>query len=143
MSEVIDNPVTTPVTTAETDVDNVTTAYTPVTTVKDDVTTDTDVKIEDFVVDIEDLVATPKKKPGRPAGSKSKEPGKPRAPRAKKVIEQEAEVETELPRPLANSIPIPAQSKDQQVSMMLTLLAGQARERQSKKVGLWQSWFVK
>ena len=86
---------------------------------------------------------TTKKKPGRPVGSKSKVPGKPRAPRKVKISEVEVEAVEPPPRelPLQGSIPIPTISHDARSAMMLSLLAEQARTRQTHKADLWKSWF--
>jgi hypothetical protein len=108
------------------------------------------------VIDIEKCDSYEKKKPGRPKGSKNKEQGK-QKPRAKKNIvlfekeEEEppsplrnksiAQVEEEFERPLRESRAIPPPSQDKQVTMMLALLATQAKARKQKKVALWQSWF--
>ena len=72
----------------------------------------------------------PKKKPGRPVGSKSKEPGKPRAKRVK--IVEEVIPPVEQPRP------IPQESES---AVMFRLLNHHARERQNRKADLWKSWF--
>jgi hypothetical protein len=94
---------------------------------------------------LEELLEPPTpRKPGRPAGSKSKVPGKPRAPRVKKapVI---VEVETEPIRNLPDSRPIPTVSHDTNVntnaSRMLDLLAEHSRNRKNRKADLWRSWF--
>ena len=90
---------------------------------------------------LEELLEPPTpRKPGRPVGSKSKVPGKPRAPRVKKapVI---VEVETEPIRNLPDSRPIPTVSHDTNASRMLDLLAEHSRSRQNRKADLWKSWF--
>ena len=86
---------------------------------------------------------TTKKKPGRPVGSKSKVPGKPRAPRKVKISEVEVEAVEPPPRelPLQGSRPIPTISHDTRSAMMLSLLAEHARTRQTHKADLWKSWF--
>ena len=85
---------------------------------------------------------TPKRKPGRPLGSKSKEPGKPRAPRKKRVVVEEAPVEEEVPpRALPGSRPIPTHAHDDTTALMLELLRQQAQTRQTRKTDLWKSWF--
>ena len=98
---------------------------------------------------IEEKPAAPKRK-GRPPGSKSKEPGKPRAPRAKKSVTIEEEpVATDtirieddtLPRALEKSQPIPRFSHDETSAMLLKLLSHQANQRRRSKVELWESWF--
>ncbi len=93
-------------------------------------------------------VIAPKRK-GRPPGSKSKEPGKPRAPRKKVVTIAEEPVPTDtirienddLPRVLENSQPIPMYSRDDASDMLLQLLSNQANRRKQKRVELWESWF--
>ena len=82
----------------------------------------------------------PPRKPGRPAGSKSKIPGKPRAPRTKK-LPAIVEVETEPIRNLPDSRPIPTVSHDTDASRMLDLLAEHSRNRQNRKADLWKNWF--
>ena len=86
----------------------------------------------------------PKRKPGRPTGSKSKVPGKPRAPRQKKVVV--ADVPEEIPedipeRVLPNSRPIPTHGYDDRTVMMLAMLQQQADDRKNRKAALYKSWF--
>ena len=89
-----------------------------------------------------DVVALePKRKPGRPVGSKSKEPGKPRKPRAKAIAVPIREEPVELPPPLPGSHPIPTEARDSREALMLRLLSQQANVRQQNKVALWKSWF--
>ena len=78
---------------------------------------------------------TPKKKPGRPVGSKSKEPGKPRAKRVKIVEVEEAYV----PAPTQQRT-IPT-SNDSNSAKMLKLLTEHAHTRRDRKADLWKSWF--
>ena len=80
---------------------------------------------------------TPKRKPGRPPGSKSKEPGKPRAKRVKIVEEA---VPHSPPPPIEQSRPIPTR-RDSDSALMLEMLSQHARERQNRKADLWKSWF--
>ena len=92
----------------------------------------------------------PKRKPGRPQGSKSKEPGKPRKPRAKKVefVREEA-VESvaadhppqELPRATEGSFPIPEEAYDLRAAKMLRLLQMQADQRKQQKRHVYSNWF--
>ncbi len=94
----------------------------------------------------EPAVAEPApKRRGRPVGSKSKEPGKPRAPRKAKVVvepvEVEPVVEVEPERILPGSRPIPTEAHDSRTAMMLELLQLQANERRRRKVDLYRSWF--
>ena len=103
--------------------------------------------MEEAIEVIEAPIA-PKRK-GRPPGSKSKEPGKPRAPRKKMVSIEEEPVPTDtiriedddLPRVLENSQPIPRYSRDDASAMLLQLLSNQASRRKQNRVELWESWF--
>ena len=88
----------------------------------------------------------PKRKPGRPAGSRNKQPAK---PRAKRVVVSEA-VEYAPPDPPAPSPaprwdaqhqPIPTEAKTEMAELMLRLLSGQAMERQRKKDERRRAWF--
>ena len=89
----------------------------------------------------------PKRKPGRPLGSKSKEPGKPRKPRAKKVVVQEEAVvearppQEELPRAIPGSFPIPEEAYDLRAAKMLRLLQIQGDQRKQQKRQMYSSWF--
>ncbi len=99
------------------------------------------------VIEVNEPIA-PKRK-GRPPGSKSKEPGKPRAPRKKVVTIAEEPVPTDtiriedddLPRVLENSRPIPMYSRDDASAMLLQLLSNQASRRKKNRVEVWESWF--
>ena len=87
---------------------------------------------------------TPKKKPGRAIGSKSKEPGKPRAKR--KIVERPAEESDEpenieIPRALPGSRPIPSEAYDTSSAQMLQLLTAHTKQRQREKTELYKSWF--
>ena len=88
----------------------------------------------------------PKRKPGRPAGSRNKQPAK---PRAKRVVVSEA-VEYAPPPPPAPSPaprwdaqhqPIPTEAKTEMAELMLRLLSGQAMERQRRKDAQRRAWF--
>ena len=87
----------------------------------------------------------PKRKPGRPAGSRNKAPTK---PRAKRVVVSEA-VEVQPPPPPAPSPPrwdaqhqpIPTEAKTEMAELMLRLLSGQAMERQRRKDAQRRAWF--
>ena len=102
----------------------------------------------------------PKRKPGRPQGSKSKEPGKPRKPRAKKVefvreeaVESVAVAEQshrvaaaelhprELPRATEGSFPIPEEAYDLRAAKMLRLLQMQSDQRKQQKRHVYSNWF--
>ena len=86
-------------------------------------------------------VVAPKKR-GRPTGSKSKEPGKPRAPRKAKVVQMQEPEEDEIPeRILPGSLPIPTHAYDDRSAMMLELLQLQAQDRRNRKQALYRSWF--
>ena len=90
--------------------------------------------------------AVPKRKPGRPTGSKSKEPGKPRKPRVKKVEIREELVENippqeELPRAIPGSQPIPEEAYDVRTAKMLRLLQMQSDHRKQQKRNVYSSWF--
>jgi len=85
--------------------------------------------------------AQPKRKPGRPVGSKSKEPGKPRKPRAKVVIQEEAVEKIELPRIIEGSMPIPEEAYDLRTAKMLRLLQMQKDHRKEQKRQMYSSWF--
>jgi len=87
--------------------------------------------------------AETKRKPGRPSGSKNKQPAK---PRAKRVVVSEA-VEYAPPPPTprwdAQHQPIPteADAKTEMAQLMLRLLSGQATERQRRKDAQRRAWF--
>ena len=127
MEEIPTEPVKTDVTNVETDVK----------TIKTDVTIDE-------IPDIEEKICSeflPRRKPGRPLGSKSKEPGK---PRRKKVVEaplEVEEVEEVEERVLPGSRPIPMEAHNDTTALMLELLRQQAQQRQTRKADLWKSWF--
>ena len=105
----------------------------------------------------EELLEPTPRKPGRPAGAKSKIPGKPRAPRTKKVAEVVAkdiaqdiaqditkDITIEPTRHLPDSRPIPDNGNtnvNTNASRMLNLLAEHSRSRQNRKADLWKSWF--
>ena len=90
-----------------------------------------------------DVVALePKRKPGRPPGSKNREQGKPRKPRAKAVAVPIREEPVEPPPPLPGSRPIPTEARDSREALMLRLLSQQANARQQNKVAMWKSWFL-
>ena len=128
----------------------VATEETPVTTDESAVTTDESAAARAIAAhepalpaDVVSLEPTPKRKPGRPPGSKNKEPGKPRKPRAKVVpIEKPVALEPDYDAPaLPGSRRIPTEAQDSREAMMLRLLTQQANTRQHNKVALWKSWF--
>ena len=105
-------------------------------------TQDESVSIAEEVTTAEEV----KRKPGRPSGSKNKEPGKPRKPRAKKVEIREEEVENispqeELPRAIPGSQPIPEEAYDLRTAKMLRLLQMQSDHRKQQKRNMYSSWF--
>ena len=95
--------------------------------------------------------ALPKRKPGRPLGSKSKEPGKPRKPQAKKVefVKEEAvesvavvdQPREELPRAIPGSLPIPEEAHDLRAAKMLRLLQIHSDHRKQQKRQMYSNWF--
>ena len=115
--------------------------------------------LESSVPEAEPQEPLPKRKPGRPQGSKSKEPGKPRKPRAKKVefvkeeaVESVAVVEQpresspaaaprELPRAIPGSLPIPEEAHDLRAAKMLRLLQIHSDHRKQQKRQMYSNWF--
>ena len=94
-------------------------------------------------VTIIDQPAIPKRKPGRPVGAKSKEAGKPRKPREKKVVFEEP-IETpyeDLLRAIPGSLPIPTEAYDLRTAKMLRLLQMQTDHRKQQKAHVYSSWF--
>ena len=99
----------------------------------------------------------PKRKPGRPLGSRSKIPGKPRASRAKKVEVIEEPVVQEMPfgpghgpveevpayedAPPMPSHPIPTVATNDHEAKILRLLKEHSMSRRQQKVAQWKSWF--
>ena len=89
----------------------------------------------------------PKRKPGRPAGSKNRQPAK---PRAKRVVVSEAVDAVQPPPPPAplpaprwdaQHQPIPTEAHSEMAELMLRLLSGQAMERQRRKDAQRRAWF--
>ncbi len=107
------------------------------------------VSVEPVVEELVEETPKAKRKPGRPAGSKSKIPGKPRAPRQKRVVvvdvpEEQEEIPEETPvveRVLPGSRPIPTHGFDDRAVAMLAMLQQQADERKNRKAALYKSWF--
>ena len=85
---------------------------------------------------------TPKRKPGRPVGAKSKEPGKPRAKRVilKEVVE-EPPIAQEPDNVNAYTMRIPTSRHDDTSARMLQMLAEHSQSRKKRKTDLWRSWF--
>ena len=131
-----------PVTTEATTLDTVVPAEP--TTEQDEVAS-----VEPVVEELVEETPKAKRKPGRPAGSKSKIPGKPRAPRQKQVVvvdvpEESEEIPEEIPvveRALPGSRPIPTHGFDDRTVAMLTMLQRQADDRKNRKAALYKSWF--
>ena len=101
------------------------------------------VTIAEPVMDVMEELVIPKRKPGRPVGAKSKEVGKPRKPREKKVVFEEP-IETpyeDLPRAIPGSLPIPTEAYDLRTAKMLRLLQMQSDHRKQQKAHVYSSWF--
>ena len=82
----------------------------------------------------------PKRKAGRPVGSKTCEEkkGKPRAPRKPRVVPVAEVIEPVVEeRAVPQSRPIPSDNE-----LMLELLRKQANDRKTRKQNLWKSWFT-
>ena len=105
-------------------------------------------------------IATPKRKPGRPAGAKSKVPGKPRAKRVAKAPLTSSDEEPPPVKPRARTRPPPEESSDDEEpqrqtrklptsaydrdsALMLSMLNQQHRARANRKADLWRSWFTR
>ena len=129
----------------------VTTEATTDTVVPAEPTTEQDeaMSVEPVVEELVEETPKAKRKPGRPAGSKSKIPGKPRAPRQKRVVvvdvpEEPEEIPEETPvveRALPGSRPIPTHGFDDRAVAMLAMLQQQADDRKNRKAALYKSWF--
>ena len=91
---------------------------------------------------IEQFLPEPKKKPGRPSGSRNKGPSK---PRAKKVVVSEPVVAPSRapspPRWDAQHQPIPTKATTEMAELMLRLLSNQSMERQRRKDAQRRAWF--
>ena len=108
------------------------------------------VTIQEEPVTIAPVSPEAKRKPGRPVGARSRVPGKPRKPRAKKVeireeqteyVEEHEQAAQELPRPIAGSMPIPSEAYDLRSAKMLRLLQMQRDQRKEQKRNMYSSWF--
>ena len=98
------------------------------------------IKEVEAAVEAEEPLPAPKRKAGRPTGSKTCEEkkGKPRAPRKPRVVPVAEVIEPEEPeRAVPQSRPIPSDNE-----LMLDLLRKQANERKTRKQNLWKSWFT-
>ena len=99
---------------------------------------------EEVAEPVEEVAEEPptlRRKPGRPVGAKSKEPGK---PRAKRVILKEV-VEVPMAQEPNNTMRIPTSSHEcvynDTSSRMLQMLADHSQSRKKRKTDLWRSWF--
>ena len=116
----------------------------PLTNSEEPITIDEEsVTMVEPVMDVVGELIIPKRKPGRPVGAKSKEAGKPRKPREKKVIfEEPIEIPYEaLPRAIPGSLPIPTEAYDLRTAKMLRLLQMQTDHRKQQKAHVYSSWF--
>ena len=95
-------------------------------------------EVAEPVEEVAEEPPTPRRKPGRPVGAKSKEPGK---PRAKRVILKEVVEEPPLAQEPDNAMRIPTSSHDDTSSRMLQMLADHSQSRKKRKTDLWRSWF--
>ena len=98
------------------------------------------------------LPEEPKRKAGRPVGAKSKQPGKPRKPRAKKVEIVEEPVFQDIEEVPVHEVPvyetprvpsqrIPTEATNDHEAKMLRLLKDHSMNRRQRKVAMWKSWF--
>ena len=89
-------------------------------------------------------IVEPKRKPGRPAGSRNKVSAK---SRAKKVVVSEAVEVVPPPSPQpaprwdGKHQPIPTDAKTEMAELMLRLLSGHATKRQRRKDAQRRAWF--
>ena len=85
----------------------------------------------------------PKRKPGRPAGSRNKGPAKPRPKRVvvSEAVEYAPEPPPATPRWDAQHQPIPIKATTEMAELMLRMLSGQAMERQRRKDEQRRAWF--
>ena len=126
-----------PVTIAE---EPVTIAEDPVTIPEEPATIAEDLVAEEPAIEIP--VEPQPKKRGRPAGSKNREPGKPRAPRKKpEIVQEPVEEVQELPRAVEGSFPIPQEAYDLRTAKMLRVLQMQADQRKRNKENVWRNLY--
>ena len=98
------------------------------------------IKEVEAAVEAEEPLPAPKRKAGRPTGSKTCEEkkGKPRAPRKPRVVPVAEVIEPVVEeRAVPQSRPIPSDNE-----LMLELLRKQANDRKTRKQNLWKSWFT-
>ncbi len=104
--------------------------------------------VEEPTIEIptEEVKPTPKKRAGRPSGSKDKVP-RPKRKTTAVVKEEPLYVEStiesiqEMPRALEGSLPIPPPTESEKAALMFHLLTQHAKGRKSAKQELWRSWF--
>ena len=124
-----------PVTIAE---EPVTIAEEPVTIPEEPATIAEDPVAEEPAIEVP---VEPKKR-GRPAGSKNREPGKPRAPRKKpEIVQEPVEEVQQLPRAVEGSFPIPEEAYDLRTAKMLRILQMQADRRKQNKENVWRNLY--
>ena len=126
-----------PVTIAE---EPVTIAEEPVTIPEEPATIAEDPVAEEPAIEVP--VEPQPKKRGRPAGSKNREPGKPRAPRKKpEIVQEPIEEVQQLPRAVEGSYPIPEEAYDLRTAKMLRILQMQADRRKQNKENVWRNLY--
>ena len=124
-----------PVTIAE---EPVTIAEDPVTIPEEPATIAEDPVAEEPAIEVP--VKPQPKKRGRPAGSKNREPGKPRAPRKKpEIVQEPIEEVQQLPRAVEGSFPILEEAYDLRTAKMLRILQMQADRRKQNKENVWRN----
>ena len=102
-----------------------------------------EIEILDDVILPELTPPEPKRKPGRPAGSRNKGPAKPRPKRVvvSEAVEYAPEPPPATPRWDAQHQPIPTKATTEMAELMLRMLSGQAMERQRRKDEQRRAWF--
>ena len=96
------------------------------------------------VVESPERILSPKRKPGRPKGSRNKQPTKPRAKKVvvSEVVEYAPELHPEPPpRWDAQHQPIPTEPHNEMAALMIKMLSGQSMERQRRKDAQRKAWF--
>ena len=107
------------------------------------------VPAEEIVENPSETLPEPKRKPGRPSGSRNKQPAKPRAKKLPVVVSEAVDIAPsqapspiETPRWDAQHQPIPTEAKTEIAELMLRLLSQQSSERIRRKDSLRRSWFA-
>ena len=115
----------------------------------DEETIQESVPAEEIVENPSETLPEPKRKPGRPAGSRNKQPAKSRTKKLPVVVSEAVDIEppppttpTETPRWDAQHQPIPTEAKTEIAELMLRLLSQQSSERIRRKDNLRRSWFA-